>query len=438
MPLRDLALTAFILGLLPFVLTRPHWGVLLWTWIGLMNPHRLTWGFAHSQPFAVYVGLVTLVAVLISREPKRIPWRPPVVVLAAFIAWMTISTVFALYPSQAWTQWDKVMKIQLFIFVTLLVMQTRARVYALVWVSTLSIAYFGFKGGVYTLTSGGSGSVLGPDGGFISGNTEISLALTMTIPLLRWLQLQSPRRWLRWGLGVGMALTAIAILGSYSRGGLLAICAMAGFLWLKSRQKAALAVAFMLLIPIALVAMPERWFERMGTISSYEKDSSAMGRINAWGFAINLAKARPLTGGGFETFERSAFQTWAPNPLDFHDAHSIWFEVLGEQGMVGLALYLLLWLLVWREANHIIRAGRADPARRWAADLAGMIQVSLIGYWVGGSFLGLAYWDFPYVLIAILVLTRVVLAQPATAGAPAPAQPAAAAPAPDGKPGAPA
>jgi hypothetical protein len=35
-----------------------------------------------------------------------------------------------------------------------------------------------------------------------------------------------------------------------------------------------------------------------------------------------------------------------------------------------------------------------------------MIQVSLVGYMVGGSFLGLAYWDLPYTLAAIVLLMR--------------------------------
>ena len=39
----------------------------------------------------------------------------------------------------------------------------------------------------------------------------------------------------------------------------------------------------------------------------------------------------------------------------------------------------------------------------WARDLASMIQVALVGFWVGGSFLGLAYWDYPYILAIVLV-----------------------------------
>jgi putative inorganic carbon (HCO3(-)) transporter len=275
----------------------------------------------------------------------------------------------------------------------------------LLWVSTLSIAFFGVKGGLYTLLKGGEGMVLGPRGGFIEGNTTIALAVVIALPLMRYLQIISNRRWVRWGLAAAMLLSVVAVLGTYSRGAALAIAGMGFFLWLKSRQKFATALFLLALVPSVLLFMPEGWHKRMDSIQNYEQDGSAMGRINAWHFAYNLAVDRPV-GGGFETFTREAFQTWAPNPSDVHDAHSIWFEVLGEHGFVGLALYMLMWLFVWRTASAISRLSRDKPDLRWAKDLAALIQVALVGFWVGGSFLGLAYWDYPYLLLVILVLTH--------------------------------
>src|SRR6266581_6192839 len=109
--MRDIVLTAFIFGTLPFILWRPHIGVLVWTWIGFMNPHRLTWSFAYDMPFAMIVALVTLVSLLISREPKKIPWTRETIVLLIFIVWMLITTIFAVYPEFAWDHMNKVAKI---------------------------------------------------------------------------------------------------------------------------------------------------------------------------------------------------------------------------------------------------------------------------------------------------------------------------------------
>ena len=408
--MRDYVLTAVIFGLLPFVFKRPWLGVLMWTWIGVMNPHRLTWGFAYSFPFAAIVGVVTLVSLLVSKEPKRFPVMPVTVMLILLVVWENVTYPFGInLTNEPYVQWDKVMKIHLFTAVMLLVMQTEQRIRWLVWVAALSIAFYGIKGGLFTLTTGGGGMVLGPDGSFISGNTEISLAITMAMPLLWFLQAQSKRRVVRVGLIAGIALCAVAVLGSYSRGGLLAVAAMGGFLWLKSRNKVVIGILMLALIPLMLGFMPEKWFSRMNTISTYEQDGSAMGRVNAWHYAFNLAKDRPLIGGGMRAFTDEGFAIWAPNPTDVHDAHSIWFQMLGEQGFIGFGFFLSFQLLAWGLAKDIVRRCKPRDDLRWAADLAAMVQVSLIGYWVGGSFLGLAYWDFPYVLVGILVLTKLVI-----------------------------
>ena len=407
---RDIALTVFIFGMLPFVLARPHVGILLWTWIGLMNPHKMTWGFAFHFPFAQIVGLVTILAIVLSKEPKRLPLKAPVVALSAFIGWMIVTTVlFSLYPDEAYTKLWAVLKIQFFIFLTLMVMQTRDRIQALVLVATLSIAFFGIKGGIYTIARGGGGQVLGPDGGFIAGNTEIALALAVTLPLMRWLQLQTDRVWLRRAATVSMILIAISILGSQSRGGFLALAAMALFLLFKSRQKVVVAFVVAIVGAGLLMFMPTAWHERIGTIENYQEDRSAMGRIGAWTFATNLALARPIGGGGFETFQRDLYERYGPPEASILDSHSIWFQVLAEHGFVGLGLFLLVWLTAWRTGSRIIRLSRDRADLTWARDLAAMTQTALIAYFVGGSFLGLAYWDYPYILVVMLVATRVAV-----------------------------
>lgn len=408
--MRDIALTVFIFGMIPVILMRPWVGVLMWTWIGIMNPHRLTWGFAYDMAFAQFVAIATLVGVLLSREPKRFPATPETITLLVLFGWMTFTTMFALFPDLAWEQWRKVFKIQAGIVLTLIMMQERRRIELLVWVAALSVAFYGVKGGRFTVAIGGTGTVIGPAGSYIAGNTEISLAITMVIPLMIYLIQSSSKRWVRWALWISIALCAIAVVGSYSRGGVLAIIAMAAFVWLKSRGKRlVIGMWLALLVPFILAFMPGKWFERMYTIGTYQEDDSAMGRINAWKFAINLTKDRPLTGGGFEAFQPDSFQKWAPDPNDYHDVHSIWFEILGEHGYVGLLIYLVLWILAWRLASRLIRIGHEREDLRWAANLAAMIQVSFVGFWVGGSFLGLAYWDVPYLLIAVLVLTDIVV-----------------------------
>jgi len=406
--MRDIVLTLVIFGTLPFILRRPHIGVLVWTWIGFMNPHRLTWSFAYDMPFAMIVALVTLVSLLMSREPKKIPWARESIVLLIFLSWILLTTMQALYPWLAWPHFNQIWKIQLMVFVTMILMQSKERINQLVWVIAMSIGFYGVKGGIFTIVNGGVYHVRGPEGSFIGGYNEMGLALIMTIPLLRYLQLTTRSMWVRSFLAVAMVLCAAATVGSQSRGALVGLVAMGTFLWLKSRNKVFTAALGVVAIGLVLSVMPQQWYDRMATIQTYDQDQSAMGRINAWKMAFNMAKDRPL-GGGLESFQDYSFALYAPNPDDVHASHSIYFEVLGEHGFVGLGLFLMLALMTWSTASWIIRRAHRDREKRWAADLAAMVQVSLVGYASAGAFLGLAYFDYYYTLIALVVLCKTVL-----------------------------
>jgi probable O-glycosylation ligase (exosortase A-associated) len=227
--------------------------------------------------------------------------------------------------------------------------------------------------------------------------------------MMFYLLLVSQNKWVRRAMGVSMLLCAFAAIGSYSRGALLGLSAMLLFLWLKSPKKLVPAIVMVLLIPVAVAFMPDKWSQRMDTIQTYKSDASAMGRINAWKMATNLALERPLVGGGYEIYNRVSFARWAPDPDDLHAAHSIYFQCLGEHGFVGLGLYLLLAFLTWRKGSWIIRQAARRPALKWAAHLATMIQVSMLGFATGGAFLSLLYYDVPYYLMAAMVVTGVIV-----------------------------
>lgn len=401
--MRDLFVTGIVFSVLPFIFRYPWMGILLWSWLGYMNPHRQAWGFAYDFPFAMVTAIVTLVAYLFWRDKKPMIWTRETVTLLIFIGWMFITTWFAFYPEVAWLQWNKVWKIQLFIFLTVLMIQERKHLDWMIWIICLSLGYYGIKGGIFTIINGGQFRVQGPAGTFFGGNNEMALVLAMLIPLLRYLHLQEKRLWLKWGLAGAMVLSGIAAIGSQSRGGLLALAAMAVFLWWKSRQKIATAFYILIASVVVVSVMPQEWYDRMNTIKTYDEDASALGRINAWHTAFNVAKDR-ITGGGYDMFLPPTFRQYAPEPWRVHDVHSIYFEVLGEHGFIGLALFLALALFTWMRANQVIKHCKNDPERKWAADLAAMIQVSLVGYAAGGAFLGLAYFDLPYHLMVTLVI----------------------------------
>ncbi|PWG62676.1 putative O-glycosylation ligase, exosortase A system-associated [Sediminicurvatus halobius] len=397
--MRAILLTAIVFAMLPMILRQPYFGVLAWSWMSYMNPHRFAWGFATDMSYALMIAVCTLIGLMLARnEPKRIPWTRESLLLLIFTLWMFFTTTQSLYPWLAWDQWDKVWRIQLMTFVTMMLIYTPQRIHLLMWVITLSLAFFGIKGGWFTLSTGGAHRVLGPANSFIADRNSIGLALIMTIPMLRYLQLQAQHKWLKLVLTVSIALTMISIIGTHSRGALVGGVAMLGFFLLKSRGKAGV---LLLVVPVVLATpyfMPEKYFDRMETIQNWEEDNSASERVRAWGNAVDLANHR-FIGGGFR-----ALVYWGGR-----DSHSIFFGTLGEHGWLGLAMFMLLLLFTWRSASYIIRHSRRDPELYWARDLAAMLQVSLVGYCGAGAFLGLQYFDLYYSIIAIVVVTKLIV-----------------------------
>jgi putative inorganic carbon (HCO3(-)) transporter len=406
--MRDILITAIVFGSLPFILKSPAIGSLMWVWISVMNPHTQGWGFATQFPFAMVIAITTLFSTLITREKKNIPLTSTSVIFIFFTLWMNVTMVMGIFPESSVQQWEKVMKIMLMTLVVLVTIRTKKDIQRLVAVITFSIGYYGVKGGIFTIRSGGNEKVWGPEGTFIGDNNSIALALILVIPLMYYLQQNRKEKWLRYALTIAMLLCALAALGSYSRGALLAIAAMLILIWLKSSKKFAIGVITMTASPLFLIFMPQGWSSRMDTIADYQTDGSAQGRINAWRMAYNLANDR-FFGGGFEIYNPFVFSLYAPNPSGIHAAHSIYFQILGEHGFIGLLLYLILWILTWRSAAWIIRNTKNLEQMHWAHSLATMIQASIISFAVGGAFLSLAYFDVPYYLIVTIIATRIVV-----------------------------
>jgi probable O-glycosylation ligase (exosortase A-associated) len=402
MNLRDIALTLIVAGLVPFALFEPFVGMALWTWISVMNPHRLTWGFAYELPFAMIIAVATLVSLVISPKKVSFPITPATIVLIAFLVWITVTIPFSIHVRPSLEAGSPVMKTLVMTLVGLAVVRTEKQMLIFLWIFVMSVAFFGVKGGIFAAVTGGEFRVYGPPNSHIEDNNAISVALVMMIPLMWFLSQDSKHRLVRYALIAAVLLSAAAVLASYSRGAFVAICAMVTMLAIKTRRKALFAVLLICAIPVLLTFMPDKWGERMATIRAEEVDQSTKGRFNAWWMCWNLALDRPVAGGGFAIYEPDVFARYAPDPADLHSAHSIYFQMLGEHGFVGLALYLLLALLMWRIATRVIRASTTADTL-WRANLARALQVSMVGFLVGGLTVNIGYWDVYYFELVLLV-----------------------------------
>jgi len=419
--LRDLFLFGILAGLVPIILTHPYIGALAWVWFGVMNPHRLSWGAAYDFQFSFVIAILTAIGVVLTREHRKLKGGTPGIVLLVFTVWICFTALFAFNPDPAYEYGKRVMKIFAMTGVLLLLLHTRRQIELLVWTMAVSLGFYGVKGGIFTILSGGQHMVNGPDGSVMQGNNSLGVGMVIVIPLMMHLHQQYRSKWLRLALGGAAALCAISVLGSWSRGALLGVFAMGCLLWYRSPHKSAIAFAAALFMLMAIPAMPESWADRMRTIETYEVETSAMGRIIAWETAFNVAKDKFPIAGGLEWQSPETSAKYSPNPSVQLVAHSIYFQVLGSQGFIGLALFLLFWWLVWRQSGWIRRVTRDRADLRWAFSLASMTQVGLVGYAVGGAFLDLAFWDLPYYLFAAIGTTQYIVREqltPRTQGSP--------------------
>lgn len=405
MSLRDITVALIILIAGLYALRRPWIGVLLWTWISTMNPHRYTWGALTTAPVAAFAAGVTLIGLVLTQE-RRSPFLGlPVIILAFFTIWITISWLMGHNVSEDYAQWNKSIKIFLMIFVTLMLLQTKEHIMAFAWVAIGSLAILGAKGGLFTLITLGNYRVWGPPGSFIYDNNEFALALIMIVPLVHFLQLQVNRKLWHHALSITMLLCVASAFGSHSRGALIAIIAMGSVFWWRSPNKGGMAALFIVIAIVMVPMLPEHWWTRMDTISDYQTDASAMGRINAWHVAWEVALHK-LFGGGMSYQHSEYFLLYGKYETVPRAAHSIYFQILGNHGFIGLFLFLCLWISTFHEAGWLMRNAHSDPRTLWAAQLGAMAQVSLVGYAVGGAFLSLAYFDLPYNIMVLVVLTK--------------------------------
>ena len=271
----------------------------------------------------------------------------------------------------------------------------------------LSLGFFALKGAAFTLLTGGVHRLAGPPGSFIADNNSFGLALLMVVPLVRYLQLTSQRRWVRFALLCSIPCILVAVLATYSRGAVVGLGVTLVALTLKSRHRMTLALIAGIALAAAVQFMPENWHARVASVAAYDDDPSAQGRFQSWRYALAAVHDSPVVGGGFEIFRGNKVATAS----GYRSAHSIYFETLAEHGYVGMAIFLALGLGAYVSAGSVVRRARDHADLAWAADLAAMVQASIAAYAIAGLFLNLATFDLYYHLIAIVVITQSLVRQ---------------------------
>ncbi len=413
MPIRDIIISTLLFASIPPCFFSPFWGISMWIVVGMLNPHEFMWKMAFEFPWALLVALPTLIGFAIfTRKWTRLASSQTVLIVVLWL-WFTFTTIhnssmpeFSGFAADTWRRWGLVSKVMLMAVMMTAIVDSWARFRTLILVVCGSIGLLVVKALPFMLLTSGEFRVYGPRGSMLADNNDFGLALNMTLPMFFFMARVDPKPRIRKVMTFLFFATIPSIFFTYSRGALIGFAVILTYMILKLRQRFVLIPVLVLAAAFGFLLTPERWQHRMDFARSGALiDESALSRINAWTYCWRLAHDYPLMGGGFEAFTPELFQRYAPNPADVHGPHSIYFGVLAEHGFVGLALYLLLLGSCFVDLAKVRRFARREGDER-IRGYANMIEICLLAFLIVGTFLGRAYFDYYFTLVACTAMLK--------------------------------
>lgn len=419
--MRDLLFLAVAAILLFMTIKRPFVGIAIWIWTGLFVPVYWLYSFAEGISYNTAFAVCTGLGFVLSNNKPSFSWDRLFILVLLLFAYTTLTSATALgYPDLVWGEWDLFMKVILLVVMISLIIRKRAHFELLCWALALSVGFYGVVEGLKFISSGGGHQIQGPLGHLLKDNNHLAIGLATVLPIMVYLAGETRHRFFQIGIYFAIGIAVLAILGTHSRGGFIALLAVGGYFWLKSQHKLLSSIAFILVFSIAMIYLPDSWFERIQSIESMEllqEDNSFMQRVVSWKVHAAMALDRPLLGGGFkgplygfvwrDMLQHIYLFDFIPTPPPRTSglaAHSIYFQILGDHGIVAFGIYITIMLGSLRRLSMIERLVSEEIGKLdWRWRLARMMRVSLITFAVGGGSVSLAYLEIYWVLIGMVI-----------------------------------
>lgn len=395
---------AFLFGAVAYL----PFGILVWLWVALQGPHQL---IQSDYQFNLAIVIACLIALVFNRKRASFWVDATLVALFFMLVHSGITTALGFVPDFSYPYFDRMWKTLLLACFIVVFMNNRTRLQAVIWIIVLSLGLLAVKAGLFSIMTAGQFKVLGPRGSQITDNNHFAGAMTMVIPLAAYLYKTTSHKSVKTALLAMAWLIPIGVFFTYSRGGLLALLAVAFCFWLKARRRLLIAAAAAGILIMAIPLMPSQWLDRMSTIQETLEDTgtaddSVKGRFNAWYVYSQLAIERPFIGGGFRAPEILwVWQRYMPESDQASGAkaaHNAIFQVLGEHGFLGLGIYLTVVFLCLKNIGSLLVRTRHFPELAWARDLAAACGVSMVGYLTACMTMSLPYYDLFIVLTVVI------------------------------------
>lgn len=407
-------LAAFVLLLIP-AFKKPFIAVSLWLWTAMFFPGGWVYGAAQSIRYNLIFSILTIGGIFIVKNRPKAEVNALTILITLFLIWTTLTYLAGIgNPEVAGDHWMRFVKVVALYYCASAILIKKNHIDFFIWCIVLSVAFYATVEGLKLIASGGAHHINGIDGHILGDRNDLALAINMSIPLVVYLRGQNQSKIIKGGL-LGIAiLMVLCVLGTYSRGGLLGLLVLGGVYFKETNNKLISLLVLVIVIYIGSNLMPEEWFNRMDTIQNADQDASFMGRVVAWKISTLIALDYPIMGGGIKALEY--YPVWMsyavqlndkltfvatppPDMQSVHAAHSMYFQVLGDQGFVGLFLFLLINWVAYRK---LVKCIRKFEIRSSYYILAKMLKLSIIMYIVVGIALSKAYFDLIYAVYALI------------------------------------
>lgn len=273
---------------------------------------------------------------------------------------------------------------------------------------------------VFVLANGGRGPT-----GFLQDENDMAYALCMAIPYPFFL---AQKRGMRTGARLALiALTLVLLAGivsTHSRGGFIGLACIVLYVIYLSRNRIRNLAICLVLGTVAFLFVPDSYVERVGSITDTE-DTSRNERLTSWRIGWQMFLDYPILGVGPSNYAWRSGEYHIALP-DFEPgdpviagraAHSLYFALLPEYGLVGSGVFFALLVTVMRRLNRCERV-LMQPAQAGDGDaetnflVARALRASIIGYLTAGAFISVLYYpQFWFTLGFVIALSRDVSAR---------------------------
>lgn len=257
-------------------------------------------------------------------------------------------------------------------------------------------------------------------GGFLGDENDLCLTLNMALPFPFFLAMVSKKSSRKLYYFALCTLFLFAIIVTESRGGFLGLVATGAYCWWKSDKKFVSAIAVVLLVLLGMAFAPASYRDEIISIFHENKEENPGGtgeaRIFKWRLAWVVFLDNPVIGVGQGNFRWNSARyqdkvgLFDGRSMAGREAHSLYFTLLPELGMVGTFIYALMIFCLVRDARHVQRSALKRQGTSAGGlpyeNMAMAIEASLIGYLVSGAFISVLYYPNSWVLMGFALSLR--------------------------------